>query len=74
MKPVTKFVEVNVPTPIPNSLIHHPCSPVGVGNTVPSLAKGYTANTVCIGKYKEVVDGIGLYNESQKEAANVPRK
>ncbi len=29
-----------------------PCEPVGVGNTIRSLAHGYVANTTCIGQYK----------------------
>jgi len=64
MKPAQRYVEV--PAPLPDSLIHHPCSPVGAGDSVKSLQKGYLANITCIGKYKAVVDSIQIYNRELK--------
>lgn len=58
---------VVVPTPLPNSLIYYPCSPVGAGTTVETLAKAYVENTYCIGEYKDVLDGIAVYNKKQEE-------
>lgn len=58
---------VEVPVQLPVSLIHHPCDPMGVGNTVDSLVKAYVDNTVCIGKYKNVVNGIDNYNNKIKK-------
>lgn len=58
--------EVKV-VPIPNSLLQHPCEPVGPGNTVESLAKGYAINTACVGEYKITIDGIKQYNKKQEE-------
>ena len=56
--------------PLPDYLIQYPCSPVGPGRTVSSLARGYTQNTGCIGEYKSAMDGIKQYNEKQKELNN----
>lgn len=58
---------VIVPSPTPNSLIYYPCEPVGPGNTRSSLEKAYVINTYCIGEYKDVIDGIALYNKRQRE-------
>ena len=61
---VTEYVEV--PVHLPSSLIHHPCDPIGVGNTVDSLTRAYIDNTICIGKYKSVVTSIDEYNNKIK--------
>lgn len=53
-----------MPAPIPSSLIKHPCQPVGAGDTVKSLQKGYIENLYCIGKYKGVVNSIESYNQN----------
>ena len=47
----------------PDSLIYYPCEPVGPGRTVQSLQKAYVENTYCIGEYKDVLDGIAIYNK-----------
>lgn len=60
---------VKIPAPLPSSLIVHPCEPVGVGNSVHSLAKAYLDNTACIGMYKGVVKSIEGYNNRVKELA-----
>lgn len=60
---------VEVPAQIPTSLIIYPCEPVGVGETVGSLAKAYVDNTVCIGRYKGVVRGLEEWNDSVKEVS-----
>ena len=60
-----EFVEV--PAPIPDSLITYPCSVVGPGKTQSSLAKAYTKNTSCVGEYENTVDDIKQYNDKQKE-------
>lgn len=61
---MTEYVEV--PVHLPSSLIHRPCDPIGVGNTVDSLARAYIDNTICIGKYKSVVTSIEEYNNKIK--------
>ena len=57
---------VEVPAPIPESLLVKPCKVVGVGRTVDSLVKGYAYNTTCVGKYEATLDGIIQYNDTQK--------
>lgn len=59
-----EYVEVNAP--IPEPLLHHPCEPVAAGNSLNSLAKGYVANTFCIGEYKAVVTGLEKYNKAMR--------
>lgn len=55
-----------IPAPIPKALIYYPCEPVGPGTTVNSLQKAYVQNTYCIGEYKEVIDGVDVYNKKQE--------
>lgn len=55
---------VEVPAPIPESLIIFPCEPVGVGRTVEDLANSYIDNVICIGRYKGVVRGFEEYNKT----------
>ena len=40
----------------PDSLLVDPCEPVGAGETVRSLARGYVKNTGCIREYKLLLD------------------
>lgn len=40
----------------PDSLLVDPCEPVGAGETLRSLAKGYVKNTGCIREYKLLLD------------------
>ena len=58
---------MEVPAPLPSHFLVKPCHPVGVGNTVGSLAKAYVENTGCVGKYEIVIDSIEEYNETIKE-------
>lgn len=48
----------------PNTLVYHPCEPVGVGVGLVGLERGYVKNTTCVGEYKSVIDGILQYNNS----------
>ena len=58
---------LEVPAPLPDSLVYHPCKPVGPGTTDKSLARAYTKNVGCIGDYKTVVEGVRQYNEKVKQ-------
>ena len=40
----------------PESLLIDPCEPLGAGDTRRSLAKGYVANTSCLGQYKLLLE------------------
>ena len=40
----------------PDSLMVDPCEPVGAGETVRSLAKGYVKNIGCVREYKLLLD------------------
>lgn len=62
--------------PIPENLLVHPCAPVGVGDTVGSLARAYAINTTCVGDYKNTLQGIIDYNDFIKitnESEDVPK-
>lgn len=54
---------VDRPVTTPDTLVYHPCEPVGAGSGTAGLERGYTKNTTCIGLYKAVVDGILQYNQ-----------
>lgn len=56
-----------VPAPTPEHLLVVPCEPVGAGNTVESLQRGYIKNTVCIGEYRSVLEGIKEYNSAIRD-------
>lgn len=58
------------PVLVPESLLKHPCEPVGAGSTVGSLSTAYVKNVRCIGDYKSVVEGISEYNNRMKDVAN----
>lgn len=66
MTPAKVYLEI--PAPAPDSLIYHPCRPVGAGTTEKSLIRSYLTNVKCIGDYKNVVDGIENYNEDVKKS------
>lgn len=57
---------MEIPAPIPDSLLQRPCRVVGAGKTVDSLAKGYVKNTVCVGKYEAVIGALEDYNDKTK--------
>lgn len=57
---------VPTPIPIPDSLIYYPCDAIPAGNTESSLAKGYVYNTLCLYKYKSVLESISEYNKTLK--------
>ena len=40
----------------PDSLLQDPCEAVGAGDSVRTLAKGYVANTSCLGQYKLLLE------------------
>ena len=67
--------KVYIPTasPIPDSLLFHPCDVSPAGKTDSSLVNGYIKNTSCVGKYKSVVNGLINYNRvlKEKESKNV---
>lgn len=41
---------------IPESLLIDPCEAISAGDTVRSLARGYVANTSCLGQYKLLLE------------------
>ena len=40
----------------PESLLIDPCEPLGAGDTARLIAKGYAANTSCLGQYKLLLE------------------
>lgn len=40
----------------PESLLVDPCEAISAGDTVRLLAKGYVANTSCLGQYKLLLE------------------
>lgn len=40
----------------PESLLVDPCEPMSAGDTARLLARGYVANTSCLGQYKLLLD------------------
>lgn len=40
----------------PDNLLVDPCVPIGAGETVRSLVKGYVKNTSCIGEYQLLLE------------------
>lgn len=58
---------MEVPAPIRDELIYHPCDPIGPGETVKDLSIAYVKNVGCIGEYRGVIDGIKIYNNKIKE-------
>ncbi len=60
--------------PIPEHFLLIPCEPVGAGETVESLQRGYVKNTVCIGEYRSTIDGIKDYNSVIKDISKQPGK
>ena len=40
----------------PESLLVDPCEAISAGDTVRLLAKGYVANTSCLGRYKLLLE------------------
>lgn len=36
----------------PDSLLVDPCEPLGAGDSVGTLSKGYVTNTSCLGQYR----------------------
>lgn len=49
---------------VPERLLKAPCEPVGVGETLEGLAKGYIKNTSCVGQYENVLESIRKYNNA----------
>jgi hypothetical protein len=41
---------------VPESLLIDPCEVISAGDTVRLLAKGYVANTSCLGQYKLLLE------------------
>lgn len=41
---------------MPDSLLVSPCESVSAGDSVRTLAKGYVANTSCLGQYKLLLE------------------
>lgn len=55
---------VDKPVKVPERLLKAPCEPVGAGETLESLAKGYIKNTSCVGQYENSFESIRKYNNS----------
>lgn len=54
--PKVVYLQKEVAVLTPDSLMVDPCEPVGAGETVRSLARGYVKNTGCIREYKLLLD------------------
>ena len=59
---MTRYVDK--PVKVPERLLKAPCEPVGAGETLESLSKGYIKNTSCVGQYENTLEGIRKYNSS----------
>ena len=55
MKPSVVYQSRDVLVLTPDSLLIDPCEATAAGDTVRTLAKGYVANTNCIGQYKSLL-------------------
>lgn len=53
---VVEEVTKEVPVLIPDSLVEHPCTVTGAGDSLEGLVKGYIKNTSCVGDYRTLVD------------------
>lgn len=56
----------------PKEILIHPCHKIDAGDTVKTLAKGYVHNTICLDKYKDVVEGIERWKleREQRQSTN----
>ena len=50
------YVPKEVPVLTPDTLLVDPCEPVGAGDTIRTLAKGYVKNTGCIREYRLLLE------------------
>ena len=57
---------------VPESLLVDPCEPLGAGDTRRSLAKGYVANTSCLGQYKLLLEKQRRHKESMEKLYEQP--
>lgn len=57
----------------PDSLLVDPCEAVSAGDTVRSLAKGYVANTNCVGQYKNLLSKQREYKEKVQNLYEQPK-
>jgi hypothetical protein len=48
---------------MPDSLLVDPCEAIEAGETVRSLSKAYISNTICIGKYRLLLDKQKKYKD-----------
>ena len=55
-----------VPVYTPDSLLVDPCEPIGAGDTIRTLAKGYITNTSCIGEYRLLLDKQRQHKEKMR--------
>lgn len=54
----------------PSQLLQDPCEAIGAGDSVRTLAKGYVANTSCLGQYKLLLEKQRKHKKEQQELYN----
>lgn len=65
--PKVVYVQKEVLVTSPESFLIDPCEPIGAGDTVRSLARGYVANTSCLGQYKLLLEKQRRHKQEMME-------
>lgn len=65
-------MQKEVPVTTPKSLLVDPCEPVGAGDSIRTLAKGYVANTSCLGQYRLLFEKQRKHKELTEKLYGVP--
>jgi len=56
----------------PESLLVDPCEAISAGDTVRLLAKGYVANTSCLGQYKLLLEKQRRHRDEMRKIYGNP--
>ena len=56
----------------PESLLVDPCEVISAGDTVRLLAKGYVANTSCLGQYKLLLEKQRRHRDEMRKIYGNP--
>ena len=56
----------------PESLLVDPCEAISAGDTVRLLAKGYVANTSCLGQYKLLLEKQRRHRDEMRKIYEQP--
>ena len=56
----------------PESLLVDPCEATGAGDTVRLLAKGYVANTSCLGQYRLLLEKQRRHRDEMRKIYGNP--